>query len=116
LKKRGNCVGGKLRAMESCRGKIAERCGKGLRSDGASFRWSEAAKLLRQMRSAGDCGRTATAKEASFNDADRIEPREKLEDVAAYWIRDFDSCCGPGQFARVARIAKMIENSFAEHF
>ena len=115
MQKRANGISGKLRAMKSCLGKAAEGYGNRFRRDRSGFRGCAAAELLGEERSAGDGGGATAAEETDFADAARFESGEKFEDVAADRIAHFDGCGGAGQFARVARIAEVIENGFAEH-
>ena len=116
MKKGCDGVSSKLRAVESRWRKISQRRGKRFGSDRPSFCRCAASKLFCQERRACDsCGAT-TAEEAGLSDSTRFEVRKELQDVPANWIRNFNGCRGPGKFAGVARIAKVIENGFAEHF
>jgi hypothetical protein len=72
-------------------------------------------KLFGQKRSASNSSRAAATKESYFGDASRFEARKELKNISADRICNFDGRRGSGQFASVARIAKVIENGFAEH-
>lgn len=95
--------------------KSAERCGKRFGSNGAGFGECVAAELLGQKRCTGDSGGAAAAQEAGFSDTAVLDASGQLEDVATDWIADFNRRCCTGQLTSVARIAKVVENSFAEH-
>lgn len=116
MQERNDGVGGKLRAMKGSLRKAAKRCGKRIGGDGASLRWCEVAQLFRQERSASDRRGAAAAKEARFRDAAQFETCEEFQNISADRIGHFDNNRGAGQFARVARVAEVIENCFAEHF
>ena len=109
-------ISGKLRAVKSCWRKATKQGRKRIGGDGASFWGRAATKLFCQERSACNGGRTPAAEEPGFSDTARFEARKEFQNVPAHRVCDFDSRGGTGQFAGVARIPKMIENSFAEHF
>ena len=115
MQERTNGVGGKLCAVKGSRGQAAEGLGKRFRGDGARFGKRAAVNLLRQERGAGDGGGAAAAKKACFCDASVHDASRNLQDVAADRIAYLDCTGGITEFAHVARIAKVLENSFAEH-
>ena len=108
-------VGREVGAVEGSVWKTAEGGGKRIGGDGASFAQCDVAQLFRQKRSASDRRGAAAAKEARFDDTARFETREELQNISTDWIGHFHNSRGSGQFSRIARIAKVIENSFAEH-
>jgi hypothetical protein len=108
-------VGGKFRAVKSCRGKLAEQPRKRLRGKRACFGEGPAAKLLGKQRSASDRSGAAAAKKTRFRNAPIFDASSKLKNVAANRIADFDANIRARKFAGVARILKMVENSVAKH-
>lgn len=108
-------VGSELCAVQSRRGKSTERLRDRFRGEGAGFGNRAAAELFGQEGSARNgCG-APTAQEPGLLDAAVRDSRRELQDIAANGIAYFDRGSGIGQLAGVARIAEMIENSFAEH-
>ncbi len=115
LDERAEGIGGELRAVKRRRREPAKSFGESIGRDGAEVRERTRLELFGEKRGAGDRGGAPTAKEASFRDAAVFEPGKQLQDVAANRIGYFDGSGGAGEFTRVARIAKVIENGFAEH-
>jgi len=108
-------VSGELRAVKRGAWKLPQGFGEGFRSDGSRFSGSATGKALGQNGGARNRSRATAAKEARFLDAAVHDSRGELEDIAADGIAYLDRRRGAGQFPRIARIAKVIENSFAEH-
>ena len=57
----------------------------------------------------------AAAKKPHFRDSSFDDFCGQLEDVTADGIADLDRGGSTGQLSGIARVAKMIENGFAEH-
>ena len=115
LDERAERVCGELRTMKRGGREPAQTFRERLRRDGAEVRERTRLELFGEQRGAGNRGGAAAAKEANFRDAAVFEPGKQLQDVAANRIGHFDRSGSAGEFTRVARIAKVIENSFAEH-
>jgi hypothetical protein len=115
LEKRSKAVGGELSAVKRGVRKSSESLGEKFRRNRTSVGEGTGFELLGEERGASDCGGAAAAEEANFRDAAVFEAGEQLQDVAANGIGDFDGSGSAGEFTRVARIAEVIENGFAEH-
>ena len=115
LDERAEGVGGELRTMKRRGREPGEGFRERLWCDGAEVRERTQLELFGEKRGAGNRGGAAAAKEASFHDAAVFEPGKQLQDVTANRISHFDRSGSAGEFTRVARIAKVIENGFAEH-
>ncbi len=87
-----------------------------LGSDGPDLGNRAQAKSLGQNRSASNRRGTTTAQEACFRNVAVRDSRREFQYVAADGIAYFDDGGGFGKFAGIARVTKVIENSFAEHF
>jgi len=115
LKERVDHVSRELCAVESGRGKSPESLGEQFGGDLAGLRRRAATEFFGQEGGAGNrCGASA-AKKARFGDAPVHNASRELEDVTTNRIACLYRCRGAGQFSRIARITKVIENGFAEH-
>src|SRR5260370_9517307 len=108
-------MGGKLRAVVGRGWVPAESPRERFLGKGGGLHGGAAGEFFRQNRRAGNRCRAATAEEARVRNAAVHDARRELEDVAADGVAHFDRSSGVGKRAGVARVAKMIENSFAEH-
>ena len=109
-------ISGQLCTVEGCRWKSFERLRERFGGDAAGFRRRAAPEFFGQEGGAGNRRSAAAAKKARFRDTAVNNARRKLEDVATDRIAYLHRCSGAGQFSGIARIAKVIEKRFAEHF
>jgi len=104
-----------LRAMHRCGRQAAEAGGDRCARESGGALWSCALQTLRHER-CGCYGRGTTAtEETRFRDLSTVHAHREAQHVAAHRIAHLHRVRRAGQFARVARLAKMVENGFTEH-
>jgi hypothetical protein len=84
-------------------------------SDTANFGGRFALKLFGEERGARNRSGAAAAQKARFVDSAVVETDSELQNVAANGIAHLDTSIGVSEFTGIARVAKMVENSLAEH-